>query len=222
MYRATLMIAATLCTMLTSQVTAGLIEDFEGAWSEAGVVVPDPDDAGNNALFLTGGQSVTLSQVGDGIVTIDVYDFGAVAFDEGGTNPGNNYGPRWGVGGNSNATSAAATIINKTFLGSFAGYGRSTETSKTGSWFSPGFYGGPRYVDSLAVIGSGSAEQPEVPGDGAWSTWSIKILGGQATITDNKSSNSWTAGELGSLSSHVGLRSDRSRALGGLRRLRPR
>jgi len=182
--------------LAATSASAAVLEDFE-AWTGAGTVVADPDDAGNSVLHLAGGQAIAIALPETaGIMTVDVYDMGAVTHDAGQPNTeGYGDGPRWGVATAGNVASAAAGIINKTFLDSSSGYGVSLETSRTSSWYSPMWYGGPRLVDSLAVIGSGTWDDPEIPGDGAWTTWTFTIAtDGSVTIENGVRSKTYSMG----------------------------
>lgn len=171
---------------LAASASAAMLEDFE-AWAGAGTVVADPDDAGNSVLHLAGGTAIAIALPATaGIMTVDVYDMGAIDHDIGQPNTNNSgYGPRWGVATAGNGASAAASIINKTFLDSGAGYGYGADLSRTSSWWSPMWYGGPRLVDALDVIGTGTWDAPETPGDGDWTTWTFIIGSGGSVVIRN-------------------------------------
>ncbi|MFW6154127.1 MAG: PEP-CTERM sorting domain-containing protein [Planctomycetota bacterium] len=182
--------------LVASSASAAMLEDFE-AWTGAGTVVVDPDDAGNSALHLAGGETIAIPVPETaGVVTIDVYDMGAIEHDAGEDNDNNSgYGPRWGVATAGNGASAAASIVNKTFLEANGGYGYGADLSRTGSWWSPMWFGGPRLVDSLAVIGEGTWDDPDVPGDGAWATWTFTIASdGNVTIDNDDNSKTMAMG----------------------------
>jgi hypothetical protein len=171
---------------LAASASAAVIEDFE-AWTGTGTVVADPDNAANSTLQLAGGEAIAIALPANaGIMTVDVYDMGATDHDIGQPNTNNSgYGPRWGVADVGNSTSVAASIINKTFLNSNNGYGWGYDLSRTSSWWSPMWFGGPRNVDALQVIGTGTWDNPEVPGDGDWATWTFYInTSGTVTVTD--------------------------------------
>ena len=193
-----------------------VLQDFEGAFGGQGSIVADPADAGNKVLFLTGNTgsgspgellSIPFGST-PGTLTLDVYDFGATAWDPFSqnhfTNPGSDYGPRWGIQGDANNDSVmdnfwGAGIINKSFLNADQGYVYSSEVntnSFTGSWFSPLFFSNPRRVKTSPVgvlpssgnglqdIGNGTPENPETAGTGAWTTWEFVIAaGGDISIT---------------------------------------
>jgi hypothetical protein len=168
---------------LATYASGAMLEDFE-AWTGVGTVVVDPDNASNHALQLAGGQTIALAlSAGAGIMTVDVYDMGAIDHDLGQPNTNNSgYGPRWGVAQAGNTKSVAASIVNKTFLEANQGYGVSYDLSRTSSWWSPMWYGGPRLVDALDVIGTGTWDAPEFPGDGDWTTWTFIIGTGGANV----------------------------------------
>jgi len=50
------------------------------------------------------------------------------------------------------------------------------------------WFDGPRLVDSLAVIGEGTWDNPDTPGDGAWATWTF-IIGSDGTVTIDNGAN---------------------------------
>ena len=181
---------------LAASASAAVVEDFE-AWTGTGTVVADPDNAANNVLHLAGGQAIALAlSAGAGVMTVDVYDMGAIDHDDGEANTNNSgYGPRWGVAQAGNASSVAASIVNKTFLEANAGYGVSYDLSRTSSWWSPMWFGGPRLVDALDVIGTGTWDAPEFPGDGDWTTWTF-IIGscGSVVVRNGVVSNVYALG----------------------------
>jgi len=164
-----------------------MLEDFEsGNMFTGGTVVADPDDAGNNVLYVDGA-SVTMdlaAPVAPGeAIAIRVYDQGKSAMDDPATGlpasdsrpAGHIYGWNLGVAGTYNWGIA---MINKTFAGCNGGYcwtGQYYDSwPQTGSnVFSLDWYGGPRQVDALSVIGTGTVANPEIPGDGAWSVWTF-------------------------------------------------
>lgn len=173
-----------------------VLEDFE-AYAGTGTVVVDPDDAGNSVLHLAGGEAIAIAlPESAGIMRVDVYDMGAIDHDLGQPNSNNSgYGPRWGVATTGGAKSAAASIVNKTFLEANQGYGYGADTSRTGSWWSPMWFGGPREVDALDVIGEGTWDNPDTPGDGAWTTWEFTIgVGGPVTISNGANTMSMSMG----------------------------
>jgi len=186
----------------------------------------DPDDPANNVLRILNNEVSHFPISGPGTVTMDIYDPGAIKHDEGQIPfTEGDYGPRWGVMGNielgdwwAPVEIVAITIIDKTFLDCAAGYGMNPgsqerffgdpiiENDITGSWSSPVFYerGGTstefRYVDSLSVVGTGTCTNPEVPGDGDWTTWTFVVdASGNVEISDNKlaTSTNYVEGLLG-------------------------
>jgi len=179
---------------LAASASAAMLEDFE-AYSGTGTVVADPDDAGNSVLHLAGGEAIEIAlPASAGIMRVDVYDMGAIEHDLGEPNTNNSgYGPRWGVSNASGTSSAGASIVNKTSLEANQGYGYGYDTSRTGSWWSPMWFGAPRLVDQLDVIGTGTWDNPEFPGDGAWTTWTFTIgVGGPVTIDNGVNVHSLT------------------------------
>jgi len=172
-------------------------EDFENGWTGPGTLVTDPDNPANTVLELTLDENIAIPMpTTQGIVTMRIYDRGATDGDT--TSDQTDYGPRWGVAGS--RTSSGVTIINKSTLNVRMGYGYSTETTRTVSWFSPLSYGGPRQVDALQVIGSGTPSNPNLPGDGRWTTWTFSVDGsGNVTITDSGTVNFRTTSGLGGL-----------------------
>jgi len=171
-------------------------EDFENGWAGPGTLVVDPDNPANTVLELTFDENIAIAMpTNQGIVTMRIYDRGATDGDT--ESGGTDYGPRWGVAGS--GTSSGVTIINKSNLDARLGYGYSTETTRTSSWFSQQWYGGPRQVDALQIVGSGTPSNPDVPGDGRWTTWTFSVDGsGSVTITDGAANAQMTLG-LGDL-----------------------
>ncbi len=83
-----------------------VLQNFEGDFGGQGTVIADPADVGNKVLFLTGDTgggnpgellSIPFGSTA-GTLTLDIYDFGATAWDPFSqnhfTNPGSDYGPR--------------------------------------------------------------------------------------------------------------------------------
>jgi len=157
--------------------SAEMLEDFEPgtSYSGAGTVQADPDNAGNQVLALVPGEVATfIPSTFVGTVTMNIYDFGELA-QVGGLLLD---APRWGVADANE--SVAVAIMEKTFLDAAAGYAMGTETSKTGAWFSPSFFGGPRQVIALDdPLTTGVFE-----GVGKWTTWTFDVAaGGGVTIS---------------------------------------
>ena len=173
---------------------AQIVEDFESGNSfSAGTVVANPEGTGN-VLYVDGVSAVmtlgTPLTAGQGI-SMKVYDQGLSAMDDPVTGlpaadsrpAGHIYGWNVGVAGTYNF---GVALVNKTFMGINGGYGWVFDDAswpQTGSSvFSPSWFGGPRQVDALSIIGTGTIAAPEVPGDGAWSTWTY-MLNADATVT---------------------------------------
>ena len=178
-----------------------MLTDFEsGNPFSGGTVVADPEDAGNNVLYVESG-TVTLDLAaplapGEAI-SILVYDQGKSAMDDpanpgqpiGDSRPaGTKYGWNLGVAGTYNW---GVALLNKSFLGCNGGYGW-TGTYYDGfpqtatSIWSVAYYGGPRQVDYLSYIGTGTIANPEFPGDGAWSTWTFTFnADGSMTVAND-------------------------------------
>jgi hypothetical protein len=152
---------------------AAIVDDFEGTYSGTGSVIVDPEDAGNHVLFLNNTQIANFVTSGTtGTVTMRIYDFGVDTATSTATTV---YGPRWGVSDSTSntANSAGATIINRGSIPSTSGYGMegtNTPMTKTGSWFSPQYFAGPRQVDALDDPSTTDNE-----GDGKWSTWTFLV-----------------------------------------------
>ena len=165
---------------LAASASAAVIEDFEsynlGDSYGTGTIVADPDNAGNKVLRLVndgGAQYATVAVPGapvGGIVGMDFYDRGITT--------ASHYGPRWGIGGE--VCDTAAYLRQGAGINNASGYGMSWDNqptsgwSRTGSWFSAKFFGGPRLVDALE---DPAADPPVLP-DGAWSTWTFTAAGG--------------------------------------------
>lgn len=160
-----------------------VIEDFESGHSfSAGTVVADPADAGNSVLYVGGGRLAVLALPGgassDITVSMRVYDGGQSMHDVvSGSADMTGYGFNLGVTGTYNW---GVTLLQKAWLNSNGGYGWTHTFFDTWprvptSIYSCGYFGGPRQVTSLATVGSGTPESPEIPGVGAWSTWSFTL-----------------------------------------------
>ena len=191
--------------LVSTAASAAIIEDFEsyniGDPFQGGTIVADPDNPGNKVLSLEYGASHTYATVAipgapvAGIASMDIYDYGKT---------GGSYGPRWGVGGD--IYYAAAYIREGAGVNSSHGYGMTWDTqpasawSRTGSWFSAKFFGGPRLVDQLFVPGDPLAEPPvpDTLADGDWSTWTFTSGGGVCDI-DNGTVSNVTAYDVGAL-----------------------
>ena len=166
---------------LAASASAAVVEDFESGWAGSGVLVADPDNAANTVLHLVGGQTALFAQAGPGKITVDVYDFGVTVQDDMGGGTTNGYGPRWGATGDGNGL---ASITAKSYLNATKGYAMGIE-GLTGSWWSAQWHGSPRLVDALQVIGTGDPFNPEIPGDGDWTTWTFWVnTSGSVTISN--------------------------------------
>jgi hypothetical protein len=147
-------------------------EDFEPGttYAGAGTLVPDPDNAANTVLSLGPGELTSFHPtVTTGTMTLRVYDYGEI--------PTFN-GPRWGVADADQ--SSAITIIDKSFLPANAGYGMDSETTKTGNWWSPAWFGGGRQVVAL----DDPATTDVFEGVGKWTDWTITVdPGGAVTFS---------------------------------------
>jgi len=165
-----------------------MLADFEsGNPFSGGTVVADPENAAIKVLYVASG-TVTLDLAaalapGEGIA-MRVYDQGLSALDNAEhTGPAEDsrpgpavYGWNLGVAG---TYTWGVVLLNKSYLGGNAGYGW------TGNQYGPDFpmgptsiwsmdyYGGPRQADALSIIGTGTIANPQVPGDGKWSTWTF-------------------------------------------------
>ena len=167
--------------------TVTVLEDFEsGNMFSGGTVVADPDNAGNHVLYIEGANAemdLAAPLAGGEAISIRVFDQGKSAADDpaGGipmadSRPaGNIWGWNLGVYGTYNW---GISLINRTSLGINGGYGWTGDYyaswPRTGSAaYSIAWYGGPRQIDALSVIGTGTVANPEFPGDGKWSTWTF-------------------------------------------------
>ncbi|MFW6154922.1 MAG: PEP-CTERM sorting domain-containing protein [Planctomycetota bacterium] len=187
-----------VCVMAltTTGAWGAMLEDFEPIAFSGGTVMVDPEDPENNALYVNGEVAVldlaAPLEPGEGI-SMRVYDQGKSAMDNAeGTGPaedsrpaGTKYGWNIGVSGDNNNWGVG--LFNKSWLGANGGYawcdGHDWPQTATSIW-SAGWFGGPRQVDALSVIGTGSIADPEVDGDGAWSTWTWMLSAdGSLTIT---------------------------------------
>ena len=187
--------------LVASVAAAQMVEDFEvGNLFSAGTVVADPDNAANNVLYIEGvDATLTLSTplTGGQGISMKVYDQGKSAGDDP-LNPGtpmpdsraagNINGWNIGISGTYNF---GVALINRTSLGINGGYG--WVDVYYGDWpttayslYSIGWFGGPRQIDALSIIGTGSVGAPEIPGDGAWSTWLFALnADGSVTISND-------------------------------------
>ncbi|NLF29826.1 MAG: hypothetical protein GX591_02925 [Planctomycetes bacterium] len=200
-----------------------MVADFEGGVNpfSGGTIVPDPDNAANNVLFVNSG-SLTLTLAAPlaagQAVSIRVYDQGKSAGDMVELDPadakvaiqplnyilddlgnrqpaedsrswGGKHGWNLGVAGTYNW---GVALVNKPSLGANKGYGWTgtyhTSFPRTAtSIFSVAFFGSPRQVDALSVIGeTGTIAAPGTAGDGAWSTWTFAFnADGSMTVAND-------------------------------------
>ena len=199
--------------LVASGASAQMLADFEGGANPFGVgsIVADPDDPANNVLYLTQGElgilPITLA-IGEQ-VTMKVYDQGLSAMDDL-TDPANPvpaadsrpaccdpsqkwYGWNIGVSGTWNW---GFTCSNYCYSGCNSGYQYTgyqyVPYPTNGSIHSIDWFGGPRQVDALSIIGAGSVENPDIPGDGAWSTfiWQPVAGGGMYMANDRAATGS--------------------------------
>lgn len=186
---------------VTTSGTLGQVIDFEDGTNpfSAGTVTTDYAFDGSNALYLGNRETgtYTLDPIFAGkdlIITMQVLDLGLWVDGEVDGRPNNAYGPRWGVGtGTAAPNYVAATIIQKTFLPSSAGYALHAVTGGddfgTTSWFSPSFYSGSDRV-VLSEDGGSNPGTGWVPGTPAaepvWTTWKFTVTaGGDLTLQLN-------------------------------------
>ncbi len=190
-----LCVLALAASAALAQVT--VLEDFEdGNAFSAGTVVADPEDAGNNCLYLVDRVVATLDlaaplTAGESI-SIRVYDMGKSAMDDPETGlPAENSGPAgtlwgWNVGV-SGVYNWGIMNYQKHYTNANAGYVWTGQYYD--NWLQQGYdnhsmdwFGGPRQCDALSIIGTGTVHDPEIAGDGAWSTW-IYTLNADGSVT---------------------------------------
>lgn len=192
MKRFFLMLLAAICgpALVNAQTPAGVSIDFDDGSNpfSAGTVVTDFAHSGSQSLYLGNRQTATYSipAAFDGqpvVVTMQVLDLGLWVDNEVEGYPTNAYGPRWAVGNAGTAANyVAATIIQKTFLPSTAGYALHEvdkgDDFSTTSWFSPTFYTGSTRV-VLSDDGGSNPGSGWVPGTPAaepvWTEWTFTV-----------------------------------------------
>jgi hypothetical protein len=164
-----------------------MLANFEsGNPFSGGTVVADPDNAANHVLQVTSG-TVTLNlaaplAAGEKI-SMRVYDQGKSARDNAdhtgpdmdglGASEPTIWGWNLGVAGTYNWGVALANRknvpANAGYIwagATYAGWPKTANNIWTYAWFN-----GPRQVDALSIIGTGTIANPQIPGDGKWSTW---------------------------------------------------
>lgn len=174
---------------------AEFVVDFETVNPfSGGTLVTDQAASGSQSLYLGPGNLATLDIPAgllnrDLVVTMMVFDQGrwidrAIATPP---RPRDVYGPRWGVSGLDATVTpitrrdCGATIIEKSFLSSAGGYGFSAAVgteSRTGSWYSVQWFGGPRQCTLSANGGTDDGAGgwlPGTPGTGRWTKWTFKV-----------------------------------------------
>jgi len=177
-----------------------IVEDFEsGNAFGIGTVVADPDNAANTCLYVgtrvVGVMTLDTPLQAGGYVSMKVYDMGKSALDDK-TDPenpipaadsrpgGNLWGWNVGVAGTYNWGIA---LLNRTYISGNSGYvwtGPNYVAWKQSGYdnFSQAWFGGPRQVDALSIIGTGTVHDPEIAGDGRWSTY-IYTLNADGSMT---------------------------------------
>lgn len=206
------------------------VADFESSNPfSAGTLVGDQAASGAQSLYLAAGDLATLdipaALLGrDIVVTMMVFDQGRWIDRTVAGYPTSVYGPRWGVSGLDGTLAridCAATIIEKTFLTSENGYGFSgaagTE-SRTGNWYSPQWFGGPRQCTLSADGGSnpGSGWVMGTPGTGRWTRWTFTVAAsGEVTLRMAGSATTRTH-NLGGSADQLWLFGGRAHATAGL------
>jgi len=194
------LLAVCVTVLVASGASAQMLADFEGGVNpfSAGTIVADPEDAGNNVLYLAAGQTGVLTlatPVARGsAVSVKIYDQALSAADDL-TDPANpipladsrdpnnsQYGWQVGVSG-TDPNNWAVTLQNRSFIGANSSYAWTGNfyvdwPQSFGGLYSMYHYGDPRQVGpgGLAIIGSGTIDNPDIPGDGAWSTWTFSLL----------------------------------------------
>lgn len=170
-----------------SLASAAVLEDFEGAYAGAGVLVADPEDAGNTVLHLSsvpGTDNAEVFQIAapdtTGIVTMRIFDFGAndVKVDT-------RFGPRWGVRGDAGLETACVNIHYKEWISGYKGYtanaAQGVTFTPTATISSPHWYMGTqgRYVKALDDLSTTEVDESQ----GAWATWTFEVTAGVITAS---------------------------------------
>jgi hypothetical protein len=183
--------------MSASIASADVVADFESsnpftaaAGYTDGTLSTTYAASGIQSLYLYRGNAMFLpiaSAAAGGTVTMKVYDQGKWSDAAGSV-----YGARWGVADGTNC--GAFSLIQKSYLGSSAGYGYADGSidgdAIFGSWFSPYFYG-PRQVVSLSPTPNDGSV-----GEGKWTTWYFDIAPGGLSVAmyrEGDSANAVTA-----------------------------
>jgi dockerin type I repeat protein len=205
------------------------VVDFEsGNPFSAGALVVDQAASGVQSLYLAPGTLATLDIPAellsrDIVVTMMVFDQGRW-IDRAVTGyPTGCYGPRWGVSG-LDATftriDCAATIIERTSLASDAGYGFSAPggtESRTGSWYSPQWFGWPRQCTLSPDGGSNDGSWVMgTPGTGRWTRWTFNVAATGEVTLSNAGSGVTQTHNLGGSADQLWLFGGRTHATVGL------
>lgn len=197
-----------IAAVLATNASANLLIDFDDSVNpfSNGTVSSDFSNSGANSLYL--GNRVTATyelpseyQGKDVTITMKVLDLGLFIDREVTGRPTNAYGPRWGVGtSTANTGFLAATIIEKTFLPSTAGFGHHATSAgdsfTSTSWFSPAFYSGATRAVLSDDGGSNTGTwAPGTPADSpVWMDWTFTFnaagdvsynLAGSPSLTGN-------------------------------------
>ncbi|MFW6146561.1 MAG: hypothetical protein ACOC7R_04430 [Planctomycetota bacterium] len=199
------LILTCVVALAASAAPAQMLADFEDDVNpfSAGVIVEDPEDPTNHVLFVdTGATAVmTLAEpvLAGNAVSMKVYDQALSAMDDP-DNPGvpaehsgpagTQYGWNLGVSGTWNW---GAFLTNRdSWMNANGGYAwtgnfYASWPQSLGGLYSMYSFGGPRQVGEggLSIIGTGTIDAPETPGDGAWSTWTFSLLEGGNVMLSN-------------------------------------
>jgi hypothetical protein len=174
--------AAVLTVLVAAPAAMGdFVIDFEGPNPFSGGTVSTAESySSSHSLYLGGGEmeTFTFDSSTGGSLSMMVFDMGKWVDGADPTTPASVYGPRWGVSsGTGDTQHVGISIIEKTFLGSGNGYGYNNANSRFGSWWSPGYYGGPRQA-TLGTPGTwdaGTTTWTTYDGTGMWTKWIFDI-----------------------------------------------
>lgn len=161
-----------------------------------GTISTDQSVSGSSSLFVTAEELPTFDLPAellgkDLTITMSVFDQGKW------TTTDNNYGPRWGVGHSYDAADyIAATIIDKSFLPSDAGYGyhSTAQGDPFNGQFSANQWFGPSFVSGSNRQGLSATSDDNSTGVGGWTDWTFNIsstgvvtwgMDGLSSISDN-------------------------------------
>lgn len=178
--------------------SAVLTIDFDDGINpfDAGTISTDQSVSGDSSLFVGGEELPTFDlppEYQDKRVTITMH-----VFDQGKwTTTDDNYGPRWGVGHSyAGSDYVAATIVDKSFLPSDAGYGAHTtaQGDPFNGQFGDNVWFGPSFVSGSDRQGLSATSDDNSTGVGGWTEWSFDLspdgavtwgLVGLSPMTDN-------------------------------------